>query len=153
MGTLIKPIFLVSIMFIMASCTSDFRRVRLTALGTSVKISKRLPPGFCREIGEVYASHGGPGDALEEILENARNNLRNKAARQGANYAMVETTNTTIQATQTVIVLVASTFNCRPSKKFLRRNRKKVKSATPPLEENQSTDGAVLDALEEELRE
>ncbi len=58
----------------------------LTPGGAGVRLMKSDPPAGCKEIGDVSGYGGGAG-----ALENAKNEMRNKASDRGANYVRVET--------------------------------------------------------------
>lgn len=60
----------------------------LTQAGRNVQLMKADPPNGCKEVGNVTGESvivGGSGDD-----EDAKNELRNKAAEQGANYVRLE---------------------------------------------------------------
>jgi hypothetical protein len=60
----------------------------LSAGGQAVKLEKSDAPSGCTEVGGVR------GDSASADLENAKNEMRNKAAGMGANYVRLEVLNT-----------------------------------------------------------
>ena len=64
--------------------------IALTDAGKAVRVMKSDPPSNCREIGGVTGSAGGlQGDP--KVIQNAKNDMRNNAAKMGANYVRFET--------------------------------------------------------------
>jgi hypothetical protein len=69
-----------------AACTA----IELTEAGRQVRVGKADPADGCSEIGTVYGSGSGFGTSSEETMTSAQNELRNRAAAQGANYVVMD---------------------------------------------------------------
>jgi hypothetical protein len=69
-----------------AACVTD-----LTGAGQQVRIGKNDPVGGCTELGTVYGSGAGAAyTSSEDKMTSAQNELRNKAAEEGANYVVMD---------------------------------------------------------------
>jgi hypothetical protein len=69
-----------------AACLTD-----LTGAGQQVRIGKNDPASDCTELGTVYGSGAGAGyTSSEDKMTSAQNELRNKAAEEGANYVAMD---------------------------------------------------------------
>jgi hypothetical protein len=79
--------FAASFAFGLVGCTPT----ELTEGGQRVRIGKSDPVDGCVEIGTVYGSGEGAGyTSSEEKMTSAQNELRNRAAAQGANYVVMD---------------------------------------------------------------
>ena len=73
--------------------------ISTTPEGKSVELVTVKPPGNCKPLGDVVASHGnwftGDYTSNKNLLIGARNDLRNKAAEMGGNYVWVQDSSNT----------------------------------------------------------
>jgi hypothetical protein len=73
------------------ACATSGCVTELTATGQQVRIGKVDPVDHCTELGTVYGSgSGGSYTSAEDKLASAENDLRNRAAQQGANYVVMD---------------------------------------------------------------
>jgi Domain of unknown function (DUF4156) len=83
--------------------------VALEPRGRNVEIVEGQPNG-CNPIREVIAS--SEGETLEEALQGARNDLRNRTAARGGNYASLQTYHSTRGDWGIKVVMSGTALRC-----------------------------------------
>lgn len=71
---------------------------QVTAAGSRVKIVHEKPQGDCREVGEVTGTQGnwvsGGYTSNKNLVEGARNDMKNEAAKMGGTHVWLQNLNT-----------------------------------------------------------
>lgn len=74
-----------------AGCSTNMVQLE-SAAARFVEVSS-LPPENCEDLGEIYGKSSSMSQ--EEAMVGAKNDLKNKAVKLGANYVLLETNNAT----------------------------------------------------------
>jgi len=127
-----SKLLLLMIGICLLSCARVDSDISLRGGGSKVKISKNLPPAYCEELGEVYASHQNRSRHMEKIVRNVHNKLRNKAFRLGGNFVTVNSSHSGVNWGNTVLAVSGTSYACRTADNRFKKLRKRGLQVTGP---------------------
>ena len=124
-NTMKNKILIIFIGILLFSCARVDQDVSLRGGGSRVKVSKNLPPAYCEELGEVYASHQHRSRHMEKIVRNVHNSLRNKAFRLGGNFVTVNSSHSGAHWGNTTLAVSGTSYACRTADNRFKKLRKR----------------------------